>query len=348
MVRQSKQIGAVVLRLLVMALLLARPQMGSAAGTWSVLSLPQQPGEMLSPTALAVDAAGNLYVADGLNASMRIEKRDTQGNWSILAAQGATALAVDPAGDLYVAAGNLQERDTRGNWSVTAPPAMLPARSLRRRRSRRMRRATSTWPILPGSEKRDAKGSWSLVATEGASALAVDGVGNLYAGNAVNNGQIRKRDLQGNWSVLATSGTALGQIVSPTALAVDGAGRLYVSDQWPARNLAGRVQRRDEQGTGRSLPRSAQRREHAAAGLAVDGAGDLFIADQSNYGQLQGAGRRWELVADRLGTDRARPGGLPGRRHGGFRWATCMWPTSPHPAMAWAASRSEIPREAGR
>jgi hypothetical protein len=120
MVLQSKSIGPLVLRLLAVVLLLGCPRIGIAAGTWSVISLPQKPGEVLfnnalslvqGPTgALAADAAGSLYVADQSNGA-RIQKRDAQGNWSVLATAGSasgqvddsTALAVDAAGNLYVA-----------------------------------------------------------------------------------------------------------------------------------------------------------------------------------------------------------------------------------------------------
>src|SRR5436305_13107573 len=34
------------------------------AGTWSVLSLPQQPGEVKEPALVAADGAGSLYVVD--------------------------------------------------------------------------------------------------------------------------------------------------------------------------------------------------------------------------------------------------------------------------------------------
>jgi hypothetical protein len=37
---------------------LACPQIGTAAGTWSVVSLPQQPGEVIIPTAVAADLTG--------------------------------------------------------------------------------------------------------------------------------------------------------------------------------------------------------------------------------------------------------------------------------------------------
>ena len=50
------------LRLLAVLCLLACPRIGTAAGAWSVLSLPQQPGEVMSPTLVAVDGACVVFV----------------------------------------------------------------------------------------------------------------------------------------------------------------------------------------------------------------------------------------------------------------------------------------------
>jgi hypothetical protein len=139
MTRQSRSIGPRVLRLLTVLLLLGWPRMGATAGTWSVISLTQQPGEVYDPAALAADAAGNLYVADrgyGRSGSARLQKRDAQGNWSIVATAGdtlgqvdtPTALAVGTAGDLYVADGaRLQKRDGRGNCYENRTPGSVQA-----------------------------------------------------------------------------------------------------------------------------------------------------------------------------------------------------------------------------
>jgi NHL repeat-containing protein len=118
-VHNAIRIGALVLRLIVGLALLGWPSVGADQGTGSVISLPQwvnsfphKPGEVFSPTALAVDAAGDLYVADGFRYD-RIQKRDARGSWSLMAVSGsnlgqlgpylAVALAVDEAGNLYVA-----------------------------------------------------------------------------------------------------------------------------------------------------------------------------------------------------------------------------------------------------
>src|SRR5438067_1681923 len=93
MVRQSRSIRPLVLRLLAVVLLLGCPQISSAAGTWSVISLPLKPGEVFGLKALAADAAGNLYVADESNGG-RIQQRDTQGNWSVIATAGAGVVQV--------------------------------------------------------------------------------------------------------------------------------------------------------------------------------------------------------------------------------------------------------------
>ena len=105
-----KRIGALVLRLMEGLALLGCPRAGSAQGSWSVISLPQKPGDLYAFGDVAVDTAGNLYVVDYAgNDQYRIEKRDAQGNWSVIAYDAAlgpvsaAALAVDGYDSLYVA-----------------------------------------------------------------------------------------------------------------------------------------------------------------------------------------------------------------------------------------------------
>src|SRR5712692_7795363 len=100
------------LRLLAVLALLGCAKIGSAQGSWSVISVPQKPGEVIYPTALAADAAGSLFVADRAETGVgRSQKRGTQENWSTIATGGtvlgqiggAAGLAVDGAGHFYVA-----------------------------------------------------------------------------------------------------------------------------------------------------------------------------------------------------------------------------------------------------
>jgi DNA-binding beta-propeller fold protein YncE len=172
MVHNGSRIGTLVLRLNVGLALLGWPRVGSAQGTWSVISLPQKTGEVVVPQTVAVDATGNLYVADYSDNGGRVQKRDAQGNWTVIATAGTgvgqveypSALAVDRSGNLYVA-------DTVSNGGCGA-------------RTSRAR-----------IQKRDAQGNWSVIATGGSavgqvggpSGLAVDAAGTLYVADTGNN-----------------------------------------------------------------------------------------------------------------------------------------------------------------
>jgi DNA-binding beta-propeller fold protein YncE len=251
---EARHFGALVVRLIVGLALLGWPRVGAAQGTWEVISLRPKfgdsaLGQVYSPSALAADAAGNLYVADWGN--HRIQKRDAQGNWSLIATKGRgsgqvyspTALAVDTADNLYVAeydynnndSGRIQKRDAQGNWSVLATGGTAVGQ-VTRPTSLAVDAAGNLYvaePYRSRIQRRDAQGNWSKIA-DFSGALAVDGGGNLYVAHRDGSGgRIQKRDAQGNWSVIATAGSALGQVNFGDyggGLAVDAAGNLYVAD----------------------------------------------------------------------------------------------------------------------
>jgi hypothetical protein len=69
MALDPKRISTVVLRLLAVVLLLGWPKIASAAGTWSVISLPQKAGEVIPPGTRAVDAVSASCPACSLGVS---------------------------------------------------------------------------------------------------------------------------------------------------------------------------------------------------------------------------------------------------------------------------------------
>ncbi|WP_259067330.1 NHL repeat-containing protein [Mucilaginibacter sp. X4EP1] len=171
------------------------------------------------PTGIALDASGNLYVADAGNNLIRLISKagvvstfagsitDTTSNFN-----NPTGVTVDAAGNVYVAGyinNNILQINQAGVINVfagTGSPGALngPAAS-----------ATFYYP----------------------SGVAIDASGNLYIADEVNN-LIRKITTNGTVSTLAGNGQAgaadsTGTAASfngPAGLAVDASGNVYVAD----------------------------------------------------------------------------------------------------------------------
>ena len=252
-----------------------------------------------APSCVAMDAAGNLYFAESGNTIRKatpngvvttlagLRQLDALGNpiggnsdglGSAARFNRTSGLALDSAGNVYVA--------DKGNNSIRKlTPAGLVT-------------------TLAGSSQGSADGSGSAARFSGPSGIAVDHVGYVYVADA-GNGTIRKVTPDGQVTTLAGVALQTGSndglatsahFNSPSALAVDGAGNLYVSD---TRNCA--IRKVTPSGTVTTLAGMAGlipagtlgqagsfdgtgslARFDLPTGIAVDNAGNIYVADQNN------------------------------------------------------------------
>jgi sugar lactone lactonase YvrE len=197
------------------------------AGTGSDGSTDGNPGTFSSPSGVAVDTYGYVYVADSNN--NKIRKVSPNGNITTFAGSatnnsgsmdgtGTTAsfnaprgVAVDTAGNVYVAdSGNHRIRKITTDRVVTT---------------------------LAGSTSGFAEGTGTTAKFNSPYGIAVDSKGNMFVADTSNN-RIRKVTTSGVVTTLAGSGVAgsaddLGAYASfntPYGIAVDSVGLVYVAD----------------------------------------------------------------------------------------------------------------------
>ncbi len=269
---------------------------------------------LYAPSGVAMDGAGNLYIADRDNE--RIRKVDTNGVITTVAGNGTNGYAGDggaatnaelanPIGVAADGTGNLYIADFINN---------------------RIRKVDTNGVITTvagnGVKGYAGDGGAATNAELGLpSSVAVDGTGNLYIADEFTF-SIRKVDTNGVITTVAGNG-AFGyagdggeathaELNSPTSVAMDGAGNLYIADMHNQRirkvdangvitTVAGNGTN-GYAGDGGAATNSELNLPHS---VAVDGVGNLYIADAGNMRirKVSVAGSAVLSLADTVLTD---------------------------------------------
>src|ERR1017187_5185393 len=227
-----------------------------------------------SPYGVAVDGAGNVYVADSSHNVIK-EWTPANNNVTTLVSSGLSnphGVAVDGAGNVYIA-------DTFNNaikeWTVTnSNVTTLVSSGLSSPYGVAVDSAGNVYIADTFNnaikEWTPANNSVTTLVSSGLSSprgVAVDGAGNVYIADTFNNAIKEWTPANNSVTTLVSSGLS-----SPYGVAVDGAGNVYIADashnaikEWmPANNNVTTLV-----STGLSHP----------YGVAVDGAGNVYIAD---------------------------------------------------------------------
>jgi uncharacterized protein (TIGR03437 family) len=267
---------------------------------------PPAPGQLTAPQSVALDAAGNVFIAD--LGDGRIIKSDSSGNLARVASFTAPAgIAVNTAGDIFVTDTQrlTLSKISNGTTSVIAgggtvlgdngPPmkaqlkypvsvaadnaGVLYVADLNRIR----KIAGNLITTVAGNGTAGYQGDGGVATAAEVSnptSVAVDSAGNFYFADYGNN-RVRMVAPNGNITTVAGNGTygfsgsaggtaTSAQLGSPSGVAVDAAGNLYIADAYRVLQVSkGKIYTL----AGLQNPQ----------GLAVDSANNIYVAEPATH-----------------------------------------------------------------
>ena len=215
------------------------PQINFLPGTESTLST----SPLAYPSGLAVDASGNVYIADTGNNRLL---KETFSLGSYAEATLPTSVLANPAGIALDGSGNLYLTDTDNN-----------------------RVLKEVWAASQYVES-----TLPTSALQYPAAVAVDGSGNVYIADYGNNRVLMETPSSGSYVeiVLPTSTLSF-----PSGVAADASGNVYIADTYYNRVLKETLSSGSyTESTITTTPLSYP------FGISVDGEGDVYIADTYN------------------------------------------------------------------